>query len=218
MGPSAPRPPRCSSNDEAKDWDAQQARKEPSWFFGGVWSARALKCVRFEVSGCPVKLRTPREGRIEGKERNFGRSRGRAVPGRVVWRHRTNQNLETNPHVKPLCETVNQAPTPHNTHTHHTTPHHTQNKSNSLAKVGLAKAGHDPAKHPQGHKPCFYDNVASLATFSPKNTDSFVCPARSFSLLFSFCLSWFFSMCCFPCFILFFAPWQFLLRPHFHGS
>ena len=35
------------------------------------------------------------------------------------------------------------------------------------------------------------------------------------SLLFYFCLSWFSSVCCFLCFLLFFVPWQFSLPPWF---
>ena len=53
----------------------------------------------------------------------------------------------------------------------------------------------------------------STGTFSPKNTDYIVCPAPSVFLycLVFFCLSWFSSMCCFLCFLLFFVP-SLLLR------
>ena len=91
--------------------------------------------------------KTPREGRKkrilrrerEKKERNFGRSKGRAVPGRTVLGHpnMTKPKLETKTHTqKPHSETVKPLPTPHRQHT----PQH--NKSNSIwPKVGLAKVG-----------------------------------------------------------------------------
>ena len=73
-------------------------------------------------------------------------------------------------------------------------------------------------KHLNGHKVCFCENVAGLrpATFSPKNTDFFVCPAPN---VFLCC---FISVCLvlFSLFLLFFVPSNsfWLLRPHLHGS
>ena len=66
------------------------------------------------------------------------------------------------------------------------------------------------ALHLNGHKPCFCENVAGLrpATFSPKKHGLY-CLSRHqcLSLFFYFCLSWFSSVCCFLCFLLFFVPW-----------
>ena len=43
--------------------------------------------------------------------------------------------------------------------------------------------------------------------FSPKKTRTILFVPLPISLLFHFCLSWFSSVCCFLCFLLFFVPW-----------
>ena len=59
MGPSAPRPPRCSSSDHAKDRDAQQARMELH-LRSQAWKALARmaggSCLTFAFANWPKKF------------------------------------------------------------------------------------------------------------------------------------------------------------------